>query len=589
MVGPQAAAGVAADVAASVTADLAPAAQPDTARRKPGFGLAGRAGVVAFSVWLVMQAVEWVLFQSGSDQPASRLDQLGVAVSGACVAAFGAWLLARGLVRRLEQLGAAVARLQGGDYRHPIGLHAADDELGALAGRLDRMREAIAERENRILNLALYDSLTGLPNRTLLIDRIGLAVRDAQRYKREFALLLMDLDRFKLVNDTLGHAVGDEMLKEVARRVGLAVRDSDTVARLGGDEFVVLLTGGLDLATEIAGRILTSLQEPMRFGTDTIDLGASIGVSCYPAHGQDVEMLMRSADIAMYRAKRDQSGFVVFDGTDREFERSHLSMLGEMRKALERNEFTIDWQPRLALSSGRIVGAEGLVRWNHPARGRLGPADFIPFAEETGFVREITRWVIKTGVAQAAQFSRDGLDLHVSLNVSALDIQHRQFASDVQRALQSAQLDARALSLEITESGVVSDLEHALATLRSIAELGVRLSVDDFGTGYATLSQLQQLPMHELKIDRSFVCGLCDNRGSEAIVRATIDLARKLGLKVTAEGVETGRELKALQALGCDEAQGFYIAKPMPAAELTTWVRRRHASRLAASRARAVG
>ena len=427
--------------------------------------------------------------------------------------------------------------------------------------------------------LALYDSLTQLPNRTLLIDRIGQAIRDAQRYKREFALLMMDLDRFKLVNDTMGHGVGDEMLREVARRLCATVRDSDTVARLGGDEFMVLLTGGRETATEIATRIERALHEPMWVDGESLDVGASIGIAHYPAHGHDVELLMRHADIAMYQAKRQQGGWVVFDGVDRESERSHLSLLGDMRRALERGEYEIDWQPRLALATGRVIGLEGLVRWNHPSRGRLQPGDFIAFAEETGFVREITRWVVAAGVQHAARLVREGLDLHVSLNVSALDVQQRDFAQDVARALQTAGLDPSRLVLEITESGVVADLGDALATLRSLADAGVRLSVDDFGTGYATLAQLQQLPVHELKIDRSFVSGMCENRGSEAIVRATVDLARKLGLSVAAEGVETLKELKALQALGCAEAQGFFIAKPLRADEVGAWVRQANAGR----------
>jgi diguanylate cyclase (GGDEF)-like protein len=551
-------------------------------------GLAGRAAALAGLAFLGLHAVGVAALLAGrAVDGAHVLTVSAVAgLAGAVAATTAGWLAARRLVRRLERLGAHVARLQAGEYRHPLRADA-PDEVGALARRLNRMREAIAERENRILNLALYDSLTGLPNRTLLIDRIGQSIRDAQRYKREFAVLMMDLDRFKLVNDTLGHGVGDEMLREVARRLGATVRDTDTVARLGGDEFVVLLVGGRDVAVEIAERIALALREPMVLAGEALDMGASIGIAHYPAHGQDVDMLMRHADIAMYQAKRLQTGCVVFDGVDRDLERSHLSLLGEMRRALERGEFEIDWQPRLSLSSGRVVGLEGLVRWNHPSRGRLQPGDFIPFAEETGFVREITRWVVAAGVRQGARMAREGLELHVSLNVSALDVQNPEFAADVQRALCTEGMDPARLVLEITESGVVDDLDNALATLRSLAALGVRLSVDDFGTGYATLAQLQQLPVHELKIDRSFVYGMCDNRGSEAIVRATIDLARKLGLSVAAEGVETLRELKTLQSLGCDEAQGFYIAKPLRADQVGDWVRRTNAARDGRAAARA--
>lgn len=548
-------------------------------RLLPRAGLAGQWAASAGAAVLTFQAagLAW-LVATDAVAPGAAWGVFAWIVCGTLAASALAWSTARRLVRRLERLAAHVNRIHAGEYRQA--LRSEDpDEIGALGRRLNRMREAVAEREHRILNLALYDSLTQLPNRTLLIDRIGQAIRDAQRYKREFALLMMDLDRFKLVNDTMGHGVGDEMLREVARRLCATVRDSDTVARLGGDEFMVLLTGGRETATEIATRIERALHEPMWVDGESLDVGASIGIAHYPAHGHDVELLMRHADIAMYQAKRQQGGWVVFDGVDRESERSHLSLLGDMRRALERGEYEIDWQPRLALATGRVIGLEGLVRWNHPSRGRLQPGDFIAFAEETGFVREITRWVVAAGVQHAARLVREGLDLHVSLNVSALDVQQRDFAQDVARALQTAGLDPSRLVLEITESGVVADLGDALATLRSLADAGVRLSVDDFGTGYATLAQLQQLPVHELKIDRSFVSGMCENRGSEAIVRATVDLARKLGLSVAAEGVETLKELKALQALGCDEAQGFFIAKPLRADEVGAWVRQANAGR----------
>ena len=552
-------------------------------RLLPRAGLAGRLAASAGVGLFALQAagLAW-LVAMGAVTPGAAWALAGWVVFGTSVATAAAWWAGRRIVHRLERLGTHISRIHAGEYRHAC--RSDDpDEIGALGRRLNRMREAIAEREHRILNLALYDSLTQLPNRTLLIDRIGQAIRDAQRYKREFALLMMDLDRFKLVNDTMGHGVGDEMLREVARRLCATVRDSDTVARLGGDEFMVLLTGGRETATEIATRIERALHEPMRVDGETLDVGASIGIAHYPIHGQDVELLMRHADIAMYQAKRQQGGWVVFDGVDRESERSHLSLLGDMRRALERGEYEIDWQPRLALATGRVIGLEGLVRWNHPSRGRLQPGDFIAFAEETGFVREITRWVVAAGVRQAAQLVREGLDLHVSLNVSALDVQQRDFAQDVAHALQTAGLDPARLVLEITESGVVADLGDALAALHALAASGVRLSVDDFGTGYATLAQLQQLPVHELKIDRSFVSGMCENRGSEAIVRATVDLARKLGLSVAAEGVETLKELKALQALGCDEAQGFFIAKPLRTEEVGAWVRQANGGRGAAA------
>ena len=279
----------------------------------------------------------------------------------------------------------------------------------------------------------------------------------------------------------------------------------------------------------------------------------------------------------MYRAKRQQAGFVVFDGDPSEVRRSYLSMLGELRTALDKNQFELDYQPKLDLKSGLIVGVEGLLRWRHPTRGRVPPGEFIPFAEQTGFMREMTRWVLAEGARFAAELQKNELDLRVSVNVAAQDIQSPDFCNSVREILESLKLEPRRLCLEITESGMVSEAESALKNLLAISKLGVALSVDDFGTGYSTLKQLQELPVHELKIDRSFVCGMHANRGNQSIIRATIEMAKQLGLSVVAEGVETVRELRALAAMGCDEVQGYYVAKPMLPKELLAWIEMRHA------------
>jgi EAL domain-containing protein (putative c-di-GMP-specific phosphodiesterase class I) len=279
----------------------------------------------------------------------------------------------------------------------------------------------------------------------------------------------------------------------------------------------------------------------------------------------------------MYRAKRSRSGERVFDGDGAEVQRSYLSLLGEMRAALGGGQFELDYQPKLALRTGLIAGLEGLVRWNHPVRGRVPPSEFIPFAEQTGFMREITRWVVGCGARFSRTLAATGPGLTVSVNVSALDIQNPEFAREVLDLLRAASSDPKRLCLEITESGVVSESEAAMKNLRAIARLGVKLSVDDFGTGYATLKQLQQLPVNELKIDRSFVTGIQRNRGNLAIVRSTIELGKQLGLKVVAEGVETLEELRCLARLGCDEVQGYYLSKPLREADVAGWIEMRHA------------
>ncbi len=495
----------------------------------------------------------------------------GMIVSFALLSTAGQWL-----GRRIGKIIEVLERTQVGDYSQRVesGLH---DDVGMLARRVNLLVSTSAAREKRIIESALSDPLTGLPNRTLLTERIRHSLAISRRARTPFCVAVVDLDRFKFINDTLGHAAGDTVLREVARRLRATVRETDTVARLGGDEFVLLLVGSEDAGREVCTRILAAMRTPLAHRDQLIDIGLSIGLSVHPQHGDDDVTLLRHADTAMYRAKRRRAGVEVFDGELHEVRRSYLSMLGELRTALQGGQLVLDYQPKLDLTSGLIVGVEGLVRWNHPTRGRVPPGEFIPFAEQTGFMREITPWVIAEGVRFAAEITARGMLLNVSLNVSAQDIENPALSGRVAEILAERKLDASRITLEITESGLLSETENALSNLQSIAALGVRLSVDDFGTGYATLKQLQKLPVHELKIDRSFVSGMNTNRGNETIVRSTVDLAKQLGLRTIAEGVETVAELRALASMGCDEIQGYYLAKPMPSAEVITWVEMRHA------------
>ncbi len=486
------------------------------------------------------------------------------------------WLLGRVMSGRIERIAAVLDHSEEGGFEKRVDPGPRDD-LGILARRVNTLLSVAAAREKRIMQSALYDRLTSLPNRSLLTDRIRHALAQWKRKRAPFAVAVVDLDRFKMINDTLGHAAGDEVLRDVARRLRAAVRDTDTVARLGGDEFVLLLDGGPDVAREVTQRIVDAMKAPLHHLDQLVDIDLSIGVALCPTHGEDELTLLRHADTAMYRAKRRGTGVVFFDGNAGEVRRSYLSMLGEMRAALEGGQFVLEYQPKLDLHSGLIVGLEGLVRWNHPTRGRVPPGEFIKFAEQTGFMREITRWVVAEGARFAGELSAKRLDLRVAVNVSAHDIENPDFSGLIAETLRVQRIEPRRLCLEITESGVVSETRNALNNLREIAEQGVRLSVDDFGTGYATLTQLQQLPVNELKIDRSFVSGMNQNRGGHTIVRSTIDLGKQLGLTVVAEGVETVEELRALAAMGCDEVQGYYLAKPMPASEVTAWVEMRHA------------
>jgi diguanylate cyclase (GGDEF)-like protein len=495
---------------------------------------------------------------------------------GTAGAAGAAYWFGRRLAGRLGQISGIVEGTLQAGRRERDG----DDDpevIGRLVESVNGLAEAVAERERRILESALADPLTGLPNRALLADRIRHLIAVSQRSRGSFSIAVLDLDRFKFVNDTLGHATGDVLLKEVAGRLRATVREADTVGRLGGDEFVLLMAGDVDAARTICRRVIEAMQAPLRYKDQLIDIGVSIGIAVYPEHGQDDVTLLRHADSAMYRAKRSRSGEKVFDGDSGEVQRSYLSMLGEMRAALEGGQFVLDYQPKLALGTGLIAGFEGLVRWNHPIRGRVPPNEFIPFAEQTGFMRELTRWVIEQGASFSRKLADAGLELCISVNVSALDIENADFARTVMDALRKHPIEPRRLCLEITESGVVSESEIAMKNLMTIARLGVRLSVDDFGTGYATLKQLQRLPVNELKIDRSFISGIHRDRGNLTIVRSTIELGKQLGLKVVAEGVETLEEQRCLTSLGCDEIQGYYLAKPMPAADVAGWAEMRNA------------
>jgi diguanylate cyclase (GGDEF)-like protein len=482
----------------------------------------------------------------------------------------------REVTRRVSAINEMIHSADLGARRADSG-PAPNCEIAALADSVEQLVESVTQRERRILESALSDPLTGLPNRALLADRIRHLIAVSQRTRSAFAIGVLDLDRFKVVNDTLGHSTGDALLREVSSRIQKALRDCDSVARLGGDEFVLLISGDAEVARVVSRRILELMREPFRHNDQVIDVGASIGLAIYPEHGQDDVTLLRHADSAMYRAKRSRTGAHVFDGDSGALRHSYLSMLGEMREALEERQFVLDYQPKLVLATGRIGGFEGLVRWNHPLRGRVPPGEFIPFAEQTGFMRDITRWVVEEGARFSRELTAAGLDLRVSVNVSALDIENPEFAKMVMEVLRRHPIDPKRLCLEITETGVVSESETAMKNLNLLSRLGVTLSVDDFGTGYATLSQLQQLPVNELKIDRSFVSGINKERGNLTIVRSTIELGKQLGLKVIAEGVETAQEMRSLATLGCDEIQGYFLAKPMRAEEVIDWVKMRHA------------
>jgi diguanylate cyclase (GGDEF)-like protein len=384
----------------------------------------------------------------------------------------------------------------------------------------------------------------------------------------------MDLDRFKEVNDTLGHHSGDLLLQELAVRLQRALRTSDSVARLGGDEFGVLLPDLVDRQAieEVVDRIRAAVERPFYVQDLPLAIETSIGVSIFPEHGQDVDSLMQKADVAMYVAKGGNATHEIYDPREDEYDPTRLTLVGELRRAIDANELTVYYQPKADLRTGEIKGAEALVRWEHPDRGLLGPDEFIPLAQHTGLIRPLTLSVIDTAMKQIRAWQNQGIHLSVAINLATRNLLDAGLPEDVQELLDKWQLEAASVEFEITESTIMADPFRALAVLKRLHAMGTKLSIDDFGTGYSSLAYLKRLPVDAVKIDKSFVMNMVADENDAAIVRSTIDLARNLGLGIVAEGVETEAIWQTLAELGCDVAQGHYLSHPLPAAELAAWL-----------------
>jgi diguanylate cyclase len=389
-------------------------------------------------------------------------------------------------------------------------------------------------------------------------------------------VILLDLDRFKEINDTLGHQYGDDLLAELGPRLAAQVGADGLVARLGGDEFAVLTgsrTDRVDVLEQIANDLIACVHQPIRIGDIALEVGSSVGVARYPIDGIDGQTLLRRADIAMYAAKEHRDGYRLYEAEHDHHSTRRLSVLGDFRRALTRDEIVVHYQPIVRLRDQRVAGAEGLVRWEHPKLGLLEPGAFLQIVEQTGLIGALTRRVLDRAIVQCASWRAGGHEeMTVAVNLSVRNLIDPQLASEVSRMLIRHSLPPEALQLEITESMIMSDPERALATVRSLSELGVRLAVDDFGTGHSSLANLKRLPIDELKIDRSFVTPMLADESDLIIVRNTINLAHDLGLKVIAEGVEDAQTLRRLDALGCDLAQGHHLSKPMPRERFGVWM-----------------
>ena len=421
---------------------------------------------------------------------------------------------------------------------------------------------------------ALHDALTDLPNRRLFRDRVNQAVVNGRRSGKPVAVMIIDLDRFKEVNDTLGHHIGDILLQLVASRLQSTLREGDTIARLGGDEFAVLLpmVSGPAAAAGVAEKLVGALEAPFTIRTWTFDIDASIGIAVSPEHGDTVDALMQRADVAMYLAKESRTGFELYSADRDRHSPRRLALLSDLRRALDDGTLELHYQPKADMRTGGVRGVEALLRWNHPEHGAIPPDEFIPLAEHTGLIRPLTLFVLDHALAQCRKWNDSGVAVSVAVNLSVRNLYDPSFADEVASLLIRHGVPSSRLHLEITESVIMADPMRAMAVLGRLSEQGIELSLDDFGVGYSSLAYLKRLPVNEIKIDKSFVMNISRDESDAMIVRSTIGLARSLGMRVVAEGVECEETWARLVALGCDVAQGHYLLSPKPADEITPWL-----------------
>ncbi len=506
---------------------------------------------------------------------------IGITLTGLLLFAIGHGLIARWFSKPLGALVLGTQRISRGEYDVPMEHTDRRDEVGLLARSFDRMRIDIAEQQAEIRHLAYWDRLTGLPNRERFRNTVLAAILAHGDYGPEatpLAVITLDLDRFKHVNDVLGHAFGDKLLQAVAKRLrNQILAHGDMVARMGGNEFALLLRRTDTHAALVVARSITkAFERPLDFGDQMVDLSAGIGIACWPTDAVDVDTLLNRSEIAMYAAKRKQDGPQLYDPIMDSASAQTLSLLTELRRAIERDELRLYLQPKVQLQGKPGIAVEALVRWQHPQRGLVPPMDFIPFAEQTGFVRQLTLWMFREAALLLADPRTQGMGMRISVNLSTRDLLDPELSERLQTMLEQHRVSPEGFCLEITESAIMDDPQRAEAMLNRLSQQGFKLSIDDFGTGYSSLGYLKRLPVDELKIDKSFVMGMETDHDDEMIVRSTIDLAHNLGLTVVAEGVENEAILERLRAMSCDEAQGYYVSRPVPVDAFLSW----HAQRV---------
>lgn len=496
----------------------------------------------------------------------------GLTTAGLLVTLIGGVFIARSVTKPVRTLAAAAGRLEQGDYSQTV-LLTQRDELGRLATAFNHMMARIAEREERIRHQAQHDAVTGLPNRMLFEMSMRQTIAGLDPDAPGCAVVLVYIDRFAEIRNTLGHEVSDRLIRHIGDRLRAAIKQTDTLARLGTDEFVLLTPGTEEDAMRvIVERLLAVFDAPFNIDGVAIDVGAHLGVACYPAHGTDADTLLKHADVAISAARRSLRRYAVYDAQSDIYTRRRLSLMSELRQGLERNELELYYQPLVDLATDRVTHVEALVRWQHPTNGFLPPDEFIPLAEQSGHIQRLTAWCLERAIEQCSRWRQAGLTLTIAVNLSARDLPNRRLPGLIAELLHRYGAQAHWLTLEITESALMQEPEQALQVLRVLKDMGAHLAIDDFGTGYSSMAYLKRLPVDELKIDKSFVLGLASSTEDEIIVRSIVDLGHNLGLKVTAEGVEDAAALEILRRYGCDKTQGYLFSRPQAAAATERWL-----------------
>ena len=504
--------------------------------------------------------------------PFERLTDVLFLIAGASLIAFivAAFWIARNITQPLQELTQSVDRIRDGTYDVRLDMQR-QDELGVLAEGLQLMQSAVMSRDQSIRRLAYEDGLTGLMNRTAFGSSLQ-QVLDTTR-QGTIGVAVINLNRFRRINEHLGYSVGDAVLRDMAARLSDVASVHSCVARLAADQFAAYARLPDSITLQAWGTsLLKALADPVIVENQPIDISASIGLAAVGVEASPAHELLRWAELALERARREKRPLALYEAALKSESRDQLSLLGELRHAVEHDELRLVFQPKIELATGRIAGAEVLLRWQHPTRGLLSPAAFIPFAEQTGFIRWMTRWTLDRAIARGAEWYRAGEPLALAVNISAADLGDLRLDARVAALLTRHQLPPALLTLELTESGFIEDPERALQMLNSLAALGVNLSIDDFGTGYSSLSHLARMPVHEVKIDRSFIQGMESESEYAAVVRSAIEMGHSLGLKVVAEGIETASSAERLREFGCDIVQGFLYAKPMACEHLQAWL-----------------